>query len=206
MRCQLSGGHELGEPTEADRCGLTAEFREDIEAVEGRASRDEELSCVEGDLGGGRDAERDADASPLQGSQRGPECSSAHRLDDEIVLGLARDLVAHHHVVGAQLAHRRRLVGPSHVRGHVGAGEPGQLHREVSDPARRAGDEHPPPEQQTALAERQQRCEPRHREGGSLRERHLVGQLGERVLGDGHPLSPRALREKADDPRACARA
>src|SRR3989454_9358134 len=109
VRCQLSGGHELGEPTEADRCGPTAEFREDIEAVEGRASRDEELSCVEGDLGGGRDAERDADASPLQGSQRGPECSSAHRLDDEIVLGLARDLVAHHHVGSAQLAHSRCL-------------------------------------------------------------------------------------------------
>ena len=154
----------------------------------------EELPRVERDLGGGGDAKRDADAAALEGGQRCAERASAHRLDDEVVLGRRGDLLAHHDVVGAQLAESRLLVGAPGGRRHVSAGEPRELHREVADAAGGARDEHASTEERPSLGEGVQRGESGHRKSGRLGERHLVGQRGERVCRHRHPLRPRAFR------------
>src|SRR5262245_58036785 len=111
VRHELTRRHQLGEPLETDRCGLVAELGEEIEAVEARAPGHEELARVEGDLGRGRDAKRDADTGALEGGQSRSESLAADRLEDQVVLGRARDLIAHDDVVRAQRAHRRHLVG-----------------------------------------------------------------------------------------------
>src|SRR5213593_754616 len=115
VRRELPCGHEIGEPPEADRCRLAPEFREEVEAVEPGTPGDEELSGVEGDLGGGGDAERDAHAGALEGRQGGAEGPPPHGLDDQIVFWRARDLLAHDHLVSAELPGRRDLVGPAHI-------------------------------------------------------------------------------------------
>src|SRR5262247_4866633 len=66
VRHELTRRHQLGEPPQTDRCGLIAELGEEIEAVEHRAPGYEKLARVEGHLGRGRDAERDADAGALE--------------------------------------------------------------------------------------------------------------------------------------------
>src|SRR5262245_45286778 len=66
VRHDLTRRHQLGEPPQTDRCGLIAELGEEIEAVEHRAPGHEKLARVEGHLGRGRDAERDADAGALE--------------------------------------------------------------------------------------------------------------------------------------------
>src|SRR5256886_13451163 len=57
------------------------------------------------------------------------------------VLGRGRNVLTHHDLVGAELAQRRALVGPSDAHRHVSADEPRELHGEVADPARGARDE-----------------------------------------------------------------
>src|SRR4029450_4753336 len=129
---------QLGEPPQTDRRGLVAELGEEIEAVERRAPGHEELAGVEGDLGRGRDTERDADTGALQRRERRAESLAADRLDDQIVLGRARNLVAYDDVVRAERAHRRHLVRAPDARGDVGAAEPRQLDGEITDAAGRA--------------------------------------------------------------------
>ena len=89
--------------------------------------------------------------------------------------------------------------------GHVSTGEPRQLYREVADAAGRTCHEHAFSEQRPALAERVERRQPRHRERGGLRERDLVGQLGQSVLRDDHSLGPRTFRQESDNARSDAR-
>src|SRR5439155_9201274 len=96
--------------------------------------------------------ERDAHARALQRPQRGAERPTADRVDDQIVLGLLRNLVAHDHLVSAELAERRHVVGPTSDRGHVGARQPSELDREITDASGRAGDEHALAEERTTLA------------------------------------------------------
>src|SRR5438309_86137 len=124
---------QIGEPAEAHRRRLDPELREKVEAVQRRAPVDEELPRIERDLGGGGDTERDAHGATLEGGQCGAEGPSAHGLDDEVVLGRGRNRVAHHDLVGTELAQRRPLVGASGARCHVRAGEPRELHRKVAD-------------------------------------------------------------------------
>jgi hypothetical protein len=108
--------------------------------------------------------------------------------------------------VSAELSHCRRLVGAPDARRHVSAREPRELHREVADAAGGAGDEHATAEEQAALGEGVERGEPGHGKGRRLGQRHLGGQLGERMRRHRHPLRPRALGEEPDharpDPRA----
>ena len=94
------------------------------------------------------------------------------------------------------------LIGAAGARRHVGAAQARELHREVADAAGGAGDQHAAAEQRAVLAERVERGEAGHREGGGLRERHLLGQLGERVRGHGHALGPGAFRQEPDHARA----
>src|SRR5262245_55791403 len=133
VRHELTGRHQLGEPPQTDRRGLVAELGEGIEAVEARAPGHEELARVESDLGRGRDAERDADAGALERGQSRSESLAADRLEDQVVFGRARDLVAHDNVVRAQRAHRRHLVGAPDARGDVSATEPRQLDGKIAD-------------------------------------------------------------------------
>src|SRR5437899_2804736 len=121
VRRELARGHEIGQALQPDRGGLAPELGEDVEAVERRAAGHEELPRVERDFGRGRDAERDADTGALQRRQRGAERPPPYRLDDQIVLGLFRDLVPYDHLVGAELAHRRHLIDPADDPGHVRA-------------------------------------------------------------------------------------
>ena len=72
VRRELTRGHEIGEPAQADGGRLAPEFREQIEAVERRTPGDEELSGVEGDLGRGRDAERDTDTARSSAARAEP--------------------------------------------------------------------------------------------------------------------------------------
>src|SRR5436309_779644 len=101
---------QIGEPAEAHRRRLDPKLREKVEAVQRRAPVDEELPRIERDLGGGGDTERDAHGATLEGGQRCAEGPSAHGLDDEVVLGRGRNLVAHHDLVGTELA--QRLTSP----------------------------------------------------------------------------------------------
>src|SRR5215468_6976430 len=132
VRHELTRRHQLGESPQTDRRGLVAELGENIEAVERRAPSHEELARVEGDLGRSRDAERDADTGALQRRERRSESLAADRLDDQVVLGRARDLVAHDDVVGAERAYGRHLVGAPHARGDVSAAEARQLDGEIA--------------------------------------------------------------------------
>src|SRR5207245_10293890 len=157
VRRELARGYQVGQTPQPDRGGLVPEPGECFERVERRAAGHEELPRVERDFGRGRDAERDADTGALQRRQRGAERPPAHRLDDQIVLGLFRDLVPYDHLVGAELAHRRHLIGPADEPGHVGAGLPREQDGEIPDASGRARD------QQTLGDERPARTDGRQR-------------------------------------------
>src|SRR5207245_10136282 len=144
---------QIGEPAEAHRRRLDPELREKVEAVQRRAPVDEELPRIERDLGGGGDTERDAYGATFEGGQCCAEGPSSHGLDDEVVPGRGRNLVAHHDLVGTELAQRRPLVGASGARCHVRAGEPRELHRKVADTAGGARYEHATTEEQPSLRE-----------------------------------------------------
>ncbi len=84
----------------------------------------------------------------------------------------------------------------------MGAGEPGELHREAPHPTGGAGDEHPPTEHRAGDVERLQRGEPGNRQRGGLHVGDPGGQLAERLRGHGGELRPRPAPDQTDDPRA----
>src|SRR5207245_453474 len=81
-----------------------------------------------------------------------------------------------------------------------------ELDGEIPDASGRARDQHALAEERTALAEGQQRRQPGHRKRRRLRERDLLGKLGQRVLRHGYALSPRTFGQEADDTLADLRA
>ena len=78
----------------------------------------------------------------LERGQGRAEGAPADGVEDQVVLRGRRDLVADHHLVGAELAERGLLLGAAGGRGHVGAGEARELDGEVADAPGGAGDEH----------------------------------------------------------------
>jgi hypothetical protein len=77
----------------------------------------------------------------------------------------------------------------------------GQLHRNVADTAGRAGNEHALSHERSAFPQRMQSRKAGHGQGGSLLERHLVGQGCHR--GDRYGDAPgRGRSGQADDPGA----
>ena len=151
-------------------------------------------------------AEHDERPSRVDHRDESAERIASHRLQDEVEPAAELRNVGHDFVGSELTKSRRPRRAAADQRCHLRAAQMRELDRKAADSARCAGHENSATKDGGPEPENPQRGQAGRWKRRRLGEGDAIGQLGDPVCGDRHPLGPGPALPDADDPGAGPRA